>query len=133
MARLLSWLPPWVDLRTVAFTLVSILMGLCVWWALREVWRAIQRFRFTVRAWASLLGHMDRELKTIKGYCERLEFALNRENSRQRVSIVPPAPKPEFQVPPPLDLNPTLDATDWVEDEKKTELRPDACLTQRGP
>lgn len=129
MERLFNWLPEDLDPRTVWFTLTALLMVIGIYWAVSRIWLAIGRLFFTLRAYGSLLGHMDRELKTINSYCQRIEFGLNRE----RVSVIPPAPKPEFLVPPPLDLNPTVDATDWVEDEKKTEIRPDACLTVRGP
>lgn len=134
MERLFNWLPGDLDPRTVGFTLTALMLLIGIYWAVRRVVLAIRGFFFALRAYGTLLGHMDREIKTVKGYCQRLEFALNRDNSQQhRVSVIPPAPKPEFLVPPPLDLNPTVDATDWVEDEKKTEIRPDTCLTLRGP
>jgi hypothetical protein len=86
-------------------------------WAVYRVVLWVQHIRFAFRAYGLLLNEIHREIRVVKKNTDRLEFQLNRDDS-----------KPRLTIPPPLEMNPTVDATDWLEDDKKTSVLPDPCF-----
>jgi hypothetical protein len=111
MERLSNLWAPGLDPRTAALTVIALLMAGGVAWAVFHVIRWILNLIILCRSVYFVLGMIERDVKTTRAMVDRIQFQLNRDvDSKPRVSI-----------PPPLDLSPpTVDATDWVDDDKKT-------------
>lgn len=110
------------DWRTAVLTACVILACVLIYHAVATVVRRVRGFFQTLRLLQIAVGSMDRDLKVMKSAIRGLEI---REGS-ERFGV---ASLPRMSIPPPLPMTPvTVDATDWCDDDKKTEIRPEACL-----
>jgi hypothetical protein len=115
MERLLSN----YDWHTAVLTATVILACVLTYHAVAFVVRRVHSFFRNLRFLTIAINTLDRDVKVLKGAVRGLEIREAREE-RDIASM---------SIPPPLPLScPTIDATDWCDDDKKTEIRPEPCL-----